>query len=155
MIENATLSSDKKSISVPDAYDGKDVFVDYYVTKTSNVTELQIDAETFAGYYYVEAATLFKKEDTGIDMPAEIILPKVKIQSNFNFSMASTGDPSTFTFTMDAFPDYTMFNPDKKVLCAIQIINEDARGEIDQSPVTVYSGNDLVDVAKDDSVLES
>jgi hypothetical protein len=36
--------------------------------------------------------------------------------------MASSGDPSTFTFTMDAFPDYTRFNKTKKVLAAIQII---------------------------------
>lgn len=29
----------------------------------------------------------------------------------------------TFTFTMDAFPDYTRFNKTKKVLAAIQIIS--------------------------------
>jgi hypothetical protein len=38
--------------------------------------------------------------------------------------MASTGDPSTFTFTMDAMPGYTTFNPNKKVLCAIQIAED-------------------------------
>jgi hypothetical protein len=37
--------------------------------------------------------------------------------------MASSGDPSTFTFTMDAFPDYTRFDKTKKVLAAIQIIS--------------------------------
>jgi hypothetical protein len=36
--------------------------------------------------------------------------------------MASSGDPSTFTFTMDAFPDYTRFDHSKKVLAAIQVI---------------------------------
>ena len=36
--------------------------------------------------------------------------------------MASSGDPSSFTFTMDAFPDYTRFNPTKKVLASIQIV---------------------------------
>jgi hypothetical protein len=40
--------------------------------------------------------------------------------------MASSGDPSTFTFTMDAFPDYTKFDASKKVFCAIQILDEDA-----------------------------
>ena len=59
-------------------------------------------------------------------MPAELILPNVKIQSNFTFTMASTGDPSTFTFTMDAFPGYTMFDKTKKVLCAIQMVGTDA-----------------------------
>ena len=45
--------------------------------------------------------------------------------------MASSGDPSTFTFTIDAFPDYTRFDPTKKVLAAIQIItgSEDATAE--------------------------
>ena len=56
-------------------------------------------------------------------MPAEFIIPNCKIQSNFTFTMASSGDPSTFTFTMDAFPDYTRFDHSKKVLAAIQIIS--------------------------------
>lgn len=105
----------------------KTVFVDFYVSKSSaNVSELQIDAEHFAGNYYVEASTLFRRESDGVDMPAEITLPNVKIQSNFTFSMASTGDPSTFTFTMDAFPGYTLFDNSKKVLCVIQVV-EDAQ----------------------------
>ena len=38
--------------------------------------------------------------------------------------MAASGDPSTFTFTMDAFPAYTRFDSTKKVLCAIQLIED-------------------------------
>jgi hypothetical protein len=100
------------------------VMVDYYVLKAAKtVSEMQIDADNFAGYYYVEADTLFKNTD-GKDLPANITLPNVKIQSNFTFSMAATGDPSTFTFTMDAFPGYTYFNRKKKVLCAIQVVDD-------------------------------
>jgi hypothetical protein len=44
--------------------------------------------------------------------------------------MASSGDPSTFTFTMDAFPDYTRFDNTKKVLAAIQIISDNVGGEV-------------------------
>lgn len=74
---------------------GTNVFADYYVsTKSSDVDELQIDAENFAGYYYVEADTLFRKQSDGVDAPVNITLPNVKIQSNFTFSMAATGDPS-------------------------------------------------------------
>ena len=40
--------------------------------------------------------------------------------------MASTGDPSTFTFTMDAMPGYTRFDRKKKVLCVMQVVDEDA-----------------------------
>ena len=116
------LSVSEKTIEGLEA--NKTYFVDYYVVKNAAVTEMNIDAENFAGYYYVEAATLFRRESDGKDLPAEIIFPRVKIQSNFTFTMASSGDPSTFTFTMDAFPDYTRFDNSKKVLAAIQIISD-------------------------------
>lgn len=101
------------------------VRLDFYVEKTSQVQELQIDAGSFGGYYYVEASTLFRDQATGEDFPAEFILPKVKIQSNFTFAMASTGDPSTFKFVMDAFPG-PVTGAAKKVLCAIQILKDDS-----------------------------
>ena len=121
MVSGATASG--TVITATEAAD-KQVFVDFYVLKNSAVTELQIDAENFAGNYYVEASTLFRRESDGKDLPAEITLPNVKIQSNFTFSMASTGDPSTFTFTMDAFPGYTAFDKTKKVLCVIQVVED-------------------------------
>lgn len=112
------------NVSEEGKYVGKTVLVDYYITKpAADVDELQIDAEHFAGYYYVEADTLFRRQSDGVDLPANITLPNVKIQSNFTFAMASTGDPSTFTFTMDAFPGYTLFDKTKKVLCVLQVIN--------------------------------
>ena len=113
---------------------GKTVFVDFYVVKqAAKVTELQIEASTFAGNYYVEASTLFRRQADGVDMPAEITIPNAKIQSNFTFNMAATGDPSTFTFTMDALPGYTLFDNTKKVLCVIQMIDEsdDSKADIE------------------------
>ena len=99
------------------------VIVDYYTERTSNAQQIEITADKFGGNYYLEASTLFRDQN-GVDMPAEFIIPNCKIQSNFTFTMASSGDPSTFTFTMDAFPDYTRFDHSKKVLAAIQIIEE-------------------------------
>ena len=125
LIENVTVDETGKKIIGTSIEAGKTVLVDYYIIKQAgNVSELQIDAENFAGYYYVEASTLFRDQNTGKDMPAEITIPNVKIQSNFTFTMAATGDPSTFTFTMDAFPGYTYFNPSKKVLCVIQVVED-------------------------------
>ena len=125
----AVASSGKSLTGATSTYYGKTVFVDFYVTKVSaKISELQIDAGNFAGYYYVEASTLFRRESDGVDMPAEITLPNVKIQSNFTFSMASTGDPSTFTFTMDAFPGYTYFDRTKKVLCVMQVVEDATAG---------------------------
>ena len=99
------------------------VLVDYYVERKGGVSEITITPDKFGGYYYLEASTLFRNTD-GVDMPAEFVIPNCKIQSNFTFSMASSGDPSTFTFTIDAFPDYTRFDKTKKVLAAIQIVTE-------------------------------
>ena len=103
---------------------GAIVLVDFYVKRTGGAQMIEITADKFAGNYYLEASTLFRRESDGVDMPAEFIIPNGKIQSNFNFAMASSGDPSTFTFTMDAFPDYTKFDGTKKVLAAIQVISE-------------------------------
>lgn len=105
---------------------GKIVFVDYYIKKSEGAQQIEITQDKLAGYYYLEASTLFRKESNGVDMPAEFIIPKGKIQSNFSFAMASSGDPSVFTWTMDAFPDYTKFDKTKKVLAAIQIIDEES-----------------------------
>ena len=153
MLSGLTVSEDGKKLT-GDIPAGQTVFVDYYVSKTgstnSNVSEIQIDAENFAGYYYVEANTLFRRQSDGVDMPAEITFPNVKIQSNFTFTMASSGDPSTFTFTMDAFPGYTYFNRNKKVLCVIQIIDEDASGStIGKSVMLHPAGIDIPETSHD------
>ena len=130
------VSISGKTLTVTGVTEQSNVFVDFYIKKSKElVSELQIDAENFAGYYYVEADTLFRRQADGVDLPANITLPNVKIQSNFTFTMASTGDPSTFTFTMDAFPGYTYFDNKKKVLCVMQVIED-----------VVASNDDLVSV---------
>ena len=127
-IYKGKVDSGEKSLTITDSSApkaGTPVMVDYYVLKkAANVTELQIDAEKFAGYFYVEADTLFRAQKDGKDYPANITLPNVKIQSNWTFTMASTGDPSTFTLTMDAMPGYTYFDQTKKVLCVIQVVED-------------------------------
>ena len=103
----------------------ENVLVDYYVIKSAEkVSEIQLTPADFAGYYYVEADTLFRSQSTGIDMPANLTFPNVKVQSGFTIAMSGTGDPSTFDFTMDAFPGYTYFDKSKQVLCVIQIVED-------------------------------
>ena len=105
---------------------GDTVRIDCYEVHTEGAYEMQIDAETFAGYYYIEASTLFRDEETGSDLPAEFVIPRGKIQSNFTFTMANSGDPSTFTFTIDCFPAYTKFNRKKKVMAILQVLDNNA-----------------------------
>ena len=139
LIENVTVDETGKKIIGASIEAGKTVLVDYYIIKQAgNVSELQIDAENFAGYYYVEASTLFRDQNTGKDMPAEITIPNVKIQSNFTFTMAATGDPSTFTFTMDAFPGYTYFARTKPALCVIQAVEDNEASQTTWDTVMPY-----------------
>ena len=100
------------------------LYVDYYVKAEKGVKQIDIEAGKFGGSYYLEASTLFRDQATGDDYAAEFIIPNCKVQSNFTFTMAPSGDPSTFTFTMDAFPDYTKFDKTKKVIAALQIVED-------------------------------
>jgi hypothetical protein len=118
------------------------VMVDYYTAKTSGARQIEITPDKFGGNYYLEASTLFR-DTNGVDMPAEFIIPNCKIQSNFNFTMASSGDPSTFTFTMDAFPDYTRFDKSKKVLCAIQIIDVAGNSDLERTSTVHAKEHDV------------
>lgn len=128
-LKDKSVSGNKITFNNVQTDDGKVIIlVDYYVKMTSGVQQLEVTPDKFAGSYYLEASTLFRRQEDGVDMPAQFVIPNVKIQSAFNFSMASTGDPSTFTFTMDAFPDYTKFDKTKKVLFALQIV-EDFQGQ--------------------------
>lgn len=112
------------------------VFVDYYLDKASSaVDELQIAADNFAGNYYVEADTLFRRQSDGVDLPANLTFPNVKIQSNLTFQLSGTGDPSTFTFTMDALPGYTYFDKTRKVMCVIQVIEDFSNADKNLQPV--------------------
>ena len=147
-IKDTANDGAKTTLTIPNGYASKQVFIDYYVTRTTGVTELQIDAENFAGYYYVEASTLFRRESDGKDLPAEIVFPRVKVQSNFTFTMSSSGDPSTFTFTMDALPGYTMFEKTKKVLCAMQVIEEEVVNDGVITAVTTLETDEPVEEYK-------
>ena len=101
------------------------VLVDYYVEKESGVKEITIEANKFAGYFYIEGETLFREQTTGADLPAMIVVPNAKIQTAFTFAMSPTGDPSTFTFTADAFPGNVKGSPTaNKVMYAIQLFEE-------------------------------
>lgn len=104
-----------------DAYEGYAVKLDFYVILKDKASQITIAPDSFGGYFYVEADTLFRDQD-GRDLAATLTFPKVKIQSNFTISMAPNGDPQTYDFVMDAMPAYTYFDNTKKVVCDMVII---------------------------------
>ena len=103
--------------------------VDYYTEVKENATQIDIEPQSFGGNFYIEADTLFR-DTNGADHAAQFVIPNGKIQSNFTLTMASSGDPSTFTFTVDAFPDYVNGDITKKVMCAIQVLGDEAKSII-------------------------
>ena len=115
---------EEKTLKETDVVQDSILYVDYYVKASEGVKQIDIEAGKFGGSYYLEASTLFRDQATGDDYAAEFIIPNCKVQSNFTFTMAPSGDPSTFTFTMDAFPDYTKFDRTKKVIAALQIVED-------------------------------
>ena len=119
----STASRGTYSVSdiVLDAGKANGVIVDYYTPIRTGAKQIEIDAESFGGSFYLEGSTLWR-DTNGVDHPAEFIIPNCKIQSAFTFTMAATGDPSTFTFTMDAFPGYTRFDKAHKVFAVIQLM---------------------------------
>ena len=113
------------SVTITDVKKDQVVFFDYYVEEIANGTATQVDIEPgkFSGSFYIEGSTLWRDTD-GADHPVEIVIPNGKVQSNFTFTMANSGDPSTFNFVVDALADYTAFDKTKKVLAAMQIMEE-------------------------------
>lgn len=150
MLKGLNVSTDGKSITgtsssdtstIGTVTDGMKVLVDFYITKSADkVSEIQIDASSFGGNFYVEASTLFREQTTGTDCAVEMTLPNVKVQSNFSFSLSASGDPSTFDFVMDAMPGYTYFDNTKKVAMVMQIV-EDTKAGTDSSPASVMLHN--------------
>jgi hypothetical protein len=96
------------------------VLVDFYVTKEAGMTSINITPDKFAGYFYIEGDTLFRRQRDGLDLAAQVIIPNAKIQTAFNLSMSPTGDPTTFTFTADAFPG-VIKGSTVKTLYALQV----------------------------------
>lgn len=107
---------------------------------TGGLNEFKIYPTSFAGYYEITAFTLVRAQADGKDYLATITVPNAKLQTQLNLSMSPTGDPSTFTFTFDAFPS----KDDKNLLFKFEIADTAFSGDlseqtdIDSSITKVY-----------------
>ena len=112
-------------------------------TDASGKTVYTIKTTSFAGIYSVVATTLFRDE-SGNDHVATITIPKAKLQTNLNLSMAPTGDPASFTYTFDALAD------DADTLFTLTI-NEDSHNTGD-SVTTVVIDNKVYTTTADKDI---
>lgn len=101
------------------------VLLDYYVEYRHDATQVTILPDKFGPYLYVEGSSLVRRASDGTDLPVEFVIPKFKVTTALTFTLQSTGDPSTFTFQGDAYPDFSKFDLTRKVLADIQILDAD------------------------------
>lgn len=112
-------------VNVPSILYQDIVLLDYYVEYEHDATQISILPDKFGPYMYVEGSSLLRRASDGIDLPVEFVIPKFKVTTALNLTLASTGDPSTFTFQGDAYPDFSKFDLTRKVLADIQILDAD------------------------------
>lgn len=118
-VSDAALNENVITSEVGGLTEGDYYWVDGYVEIKGQ--GLTIEANKFSDAFYIEAETLFRRSQDNMDRAAQIVFPKGKVSSSFTLSMANTGDPSTFTFTIDAMEDIVK-GQTKKALCAINIV---------------------------------
>lgn len=112
-------------VNVPSILYQDIVLLDYYVEYTHDATQVSILPDKFGAYFYVEGSSLVRRASDGVDLPVEFVIPKFKVTTALTFTLAATGDPSTFTFSGDAYPDFSKFDLTRKVLADIQILDAD------------------------------
>ena len=112
----------------------------------NNTQKFTVKPTSFAGFYGISAETLFRDEN-GVDHEAKISIPKAKLQTTLNLSMAPTGDPSSFTLTFDAFPE--TIGDDEPVLFTLEVGAIDEANKLnetnaaDQIVTTVIIGDEV------------
>lgn len=112
-------------VNVPSLLYQDIVLLDYYVEYQHDATQVSILPDKFGPYMYVEGSSLVRRASDGMDLPVEFVIPKFKVTTALTFTLQSTGDPSTFTFSGDAYPDFSKFDLTRKVLADIQILDAD------------------------------
>jgi len=145
---SVTVGEETVNISVSGATptEGGNYLLSFYMAANPSLKEFNIEPGEFGGNFYIEGQTYFRGKN-GIDYPAEFIIPNGKVQSNFTFTMASSGDPSTFTFTVDALEGYLPWNTSKKINATIQVYdNSDTSTNINaSSSYNLTNGNSYFD----------
>ena len=99
--------------------------------------KLTVTVNSFAKEYEIEATGFVRYEGSDSDTAMTIRIPRAKMQSNLNLSMSPTGDPMSFTFTFDAFPE-------NEVLYEIELVEEGSTDD-DKIKVTLNYATAVLD----------
>ena len=66
----------------------------------TDVSEIEISANSFPGTYYVTGDTYARSEKNGVDEFFQFIIPKAKVQSENTITLEADGDPSVFNLNL-------------------------------------------------------
>lgn len=75
----------------------------YYTTFMMDITDvstIEISANTFPGTYYITGDTYARAERNGVDEFFQFIIPKAKVQSENTITLEADGDPSVFNLNL-------------------------------------------------------
>lgn len=92
-----------KYYTVDGAVSTKDALDAAYATVTVDgkaIQEIDISPDTFPGNYAFVGDTYIRSEITGRDEAFQVILPKVKMQSEVTLTLEADGDPTTFNMNL-------------------------------------------------------
>lgn len=70
------------------------------VVDGKSIQEIDISPDTFPGNYAFVGDTYIRSEITGRDEAFQVILPKVKMQSEVTLTLEADGDPTTFNMNL-------------------------------------------------------
>ena len=104
-----TVAGNKLTVSATKLPVGTQVLVYYRYLTTVEAEVITISSNKFSGYYMGIGDTFWRNEKSGLDEKVQIVLPKVKISSQFTLTMQADGDPSVFDFNLEVMkaPDST------------------------------------------------
>lgn len=100
-----TINGNKLQFADTDVAANEKVIVYYRFTSDASAKTITVDSAKFGGYYKVIGDTVVRNEVTGLDEPAQLVIPKAKISSKFTLTMQAEGDPSAFDMDLKVFKD--------------------------------------------------
>lgn len=98
--------------------------VDYYYETEQESDCIEIDLESSISNFYVEGETLIR-DKSGKDHKFLLTIPNCRPQANINLALSATGDPSSCSFVLDAFPGYADYDLTTSVLASLQVVHDE------------------------------
>lgn len=99
---DTTVADVSGAVFTKASHEGQTVIIDYYYTSEATANSFVFNTTGYGDSYYLEAKTLWRRTSDAADIPATIIIPKAKLNTGIEIAMQADGDPSVFSFALEA-----------------------------------------------------